>query len=71
MPTKLKRRPREVCPRKKVYRSRRAALAAIDSIRRAGGFADPLSPYRCPQCDQWHVGHRAGWSASLRRGRDE
>jgi hypothetical protein len=47
------------------YRNKQAAKAACrDVMRRGGGL---IVPYRCPWCEQWHVGHdRSEWGAVAR-----
>ncbi|MDR1162721.1 MAG: hypothetical protein LBM17_02640, partial [Candidatus Accumulibacter sp.] len=47
---------RNVCGRKIRHATEAAARAAIRSLRRAGVLA-ALTPYRCPFCGQFHVGH--------------
>lgn len=61
------------CKGKFYYASRAEAKLAIRGMRRGGppentgdGAAN-VKPYRCPHCDRWHVGHRPGTDARVRK----
>lgn len=43
------------CGGKRRHRTRAAATTAVRSLRSLG--ARRLTPYRCPHCPYWHVGH--------------
>ena len=45
-----------VCKRKIPFATRREAALAAQSMQRRG--KDPVEPYRCQFCEQWHLGHR-------------
>jgi hypothetical protein len=48
---------RNACGHKIRHATEDAARAAIRALRRAGNARAPLTPYRCPYCGAFHVGH--------------
>lgn len=52
------------CPSRKVpYLKAQHARAAASRFRRRFGNVG-MHAYRCPHCDFWHIGHRAGTKRS-------
>lgn len=52
----MKRTRARACTGKKPHDDRTAALSHIYALKRSDG-AVRMSPYRCPYCRKWHVGH--------------
>lgn len=40
---------------KRAWSTRKGAKTAMATYKRQGG--DAMSPYRCDECDCWHMGH--------------
>ena len=58
------------CSGKKRYVSREGAV--FTAVQHSRTEHDAVTPYRCPCCSGWHVGHhRLGRAATLRRLRKE
>lgn len=46
------------CEGKRPYRTKKQAKAALRYIKTKG--SRPGEAYRCPVCEQWHIGHPIG-----------
>lgn len=55
------------CGRKRRYKTRAKAGAAIVRINQQGGAKDGISPriYQCPHCGFLHIGHAPGSAAKI------
>ncbi len=49
----------ELCEGKRAYENRGVALRAAKRTRVRQIPGRPLEAYKCPRCDNWHVGHRS------------
>jgi hypothetical protein len=58
--------PADWCRSGKIkYETAEAAVSAADGFNRRGG--EPCHPYRCPECDSFHIGRQNPRRSRFRR----